>query len=74
MCHQVQILLLEEEIFCQIRILLPDAEFPTRRRILLPDARDTVESYPRWDSAPICSECMCNSTRRRNYLPSTSDA
>ena len=71
MCHQVKILLPEEEIFYQIQILLPDAESPTRRTIILPDARDTAKPYPRWDSAPACSECTSNSTRRRNYPPNT---
>ena len=74
MCHQVQILLPDVEIFYQIQILLPDAESPTRRRIILPDARNRGESYPRWDSAPACNECTSNSTGRRNYLPNTSDA
>ena len=74
MCHQVQILLPDVEIFYQIQILLPDAESPTRRRIFLPDARDTEELYPRWDSAPESSECTSNSTGRKNYLPNTSDA
>ena len=74
MCHQVQILLPEEEIFYQIQILLLDAESPTRCTILLPDARDTAKPCPRWDSALACSECTSNSTGRRNYLPNTSDA
>ena len=87
MCHQVQILPPDVEIFYKIqillpdaesptrcRILLPDAESPTRRRILLPDARNTGESFPRWDSATACNECTSNCIGRKNYLPNTSDA